>query len=140
MTRALSRFLLNSFEGNVMFKFSSNVLKSLITEEEERGGVKETAEEEEEEETRREGGARWGGGRERRKEEEKEVSVNKRIITEIKAKIFRAMGTLLSQRQILRKENEKKTPRKHSPEGEILNIYLIGKIIEQDSMKLSRVR
>lgn len=58
MADALSEFLLNSSKGNVMLKFSLNILKSLITEEER--GVEEKKKEEEEE-RRREGKARWGG-------------------------------------------------------------------------------
>ena len=42
--------------------------------------------------------------RRKKKEEEKDISINKRITTEIKAKIFRDMGTMLSLRQILREE------------------------------------
>ena len=68
--------------------------------------------------------------RRKKKEEEKDISINKRITTKIKAKIFRDMGTLLSLRQILSKE--KKRSRKHSPKMDIFNIYLTDKVIEQD--------
>lgn len=65
----------------------------------------EVEKKEEEKEKKRRKGKKSGERRKRKKkEEEKDISINKRITTEIKAKIFRDMGTMLSLRQILREE------------------------------------